>query len=164
MRLHGTGNTIWLKVCSHITYFSPFNGPFLPNAYEVWGKVMFSQVCLSVHIGGISGGRWYRGVCVCLGVCLGSMSAWEGVCPGGSLPGGCLPRGVCLPGGVFPGGEGCLPRRCLGWHPPADAPTRWPLPQLLCILLECILVLLFCYLLNGPLNGLIRLKPILSVF
>ena len=47
----------------------------------------------------------------------------------------------CSIKGVSPGGRGYLPGcvssgECLGRH----LPTRWPLPWLVCILLECVLV------------------------
>ena len=90
---------------------------------------------------------------------LGQGNIFINVCSGGrrrvSDPGGCLlPGGVCsggmsapgdvcsgwvsAPGGLIQGFQGCL---FPGSVPGRDPPTRWILLQVVCILLECILVL-----------------------
>ena len=55
------------------------NGNFLPPANEVWGKVKFSEACVthSVH----EGGCVWQGACM-VGVC-GRGGAWQGACMAG---------------------------------------------------------------------------------
>ena len=82
---------------------------------------MFTGVCLS------TGGLLQWG-CLLLG------GVWCLVL-GGLLPGGCL-----VPGGSAPGGVSAL-----GGGVPGGDPPRWLLLRAVCILLECILVLLILF-------------------
>ena len=77
------------------------------------GKVMFSQACVknSVHSGACMAGSMH-----------GREHAWQGACmAGGMCGGGCAWLRACMAGGH-------------AWQ------ERWPLQQMVCILLECILV------------------------
>ena len=71
---------------------------FLPPANDVWGKVIFSQVCLipSVHGGGVC----IQGVCIQGGLHLRGLhlggSASRGSASGGSASGGSASSGVCI--------------------------------------------------------------------
>ena len=131
----------------------------LPSANEVWAKVMFSQV-LSVHRGvsvwrGLGGGmvvsvQGEGGLCSggLRGLCQEqALSRGRGVpSPGGSLSRGSLWRrvsvkegslwrGLCKRGGLCEGGF------CdRGQRPPPPVLTWWLLKQVVCVLLECILV------------------------
>ena len=96
------------------------NFVFLPPANEVWGKVIFSEMCVknSVHRGHtcvVAGGHawlwgacmwlWGGGICGCRGVCVvaGGCVWLQGVCmvTGGCawLLGACMVVGVCMVAG-----------------------------------------------------------------
>ena len=85
---------------------------YLPTAYQVWGKVLFSQACVNhcVHSGG--GGLSTGVICLEGNVCSGGV-----VCPGG----------VCAQGGGVSSGVSHFSQR--GWVSPifqkmGDPPIR----------------------------------------
>ena len=105
---------------------------FLLPANKVWGKVIFSEVCVknSVHRWGWYPSmhcRWYPSM----------PCRYQGRSPG-PHPGGKL-RGLARGGlhGPHPGGG--LPQCMLGYTTPT--PRGWLLPRAVHILLECILVM-----------------------
>ena len=78
---------------------------------------------MGVH--GNGGHARQRGACMVKGGVCGMRHAWRGVCIAGAcMAGGMHGRGVCM-------AVGCA------WQ------ERWPLQRTVCILLECILVLIF---------------------
>ena len=98
---------------------------YLPAANEVWGKVIFSQVSVSLFTeGGMHAGR--RCACPEGCACPGDMHARGGMCGGGHV---CLVGG-CVAGGMHGGGH--------AWQ------ERWSLQRAVRILLECILVFRLC--------------------
>ena len=96
------------------------------------GKVICLQVCVCLQ-----GGAWSRGVPALGVVCSKAVCAWSRCVPGpggvpglgGLLRGGCMLWVGCLLWGV-PFSRGCL----------VETPPGWLLLQVVCILLECILV------------------------
>ena len=103
----------------------------LPSANEVWGKVIFSQVSVCLQ-----GGLCMMSLPVWL---LGSMFLLEGSVFGPMF----VPRGVSVQGGSL-SREGLCPeaRRLCQGDPPTETPLygeQWAV----CILLECVLVLMF---------------------
>ena len=109
---------------------------FLPHANEVWGKVIFSDMCHSVH-----GGWPLYDITSCLAawfhVSYGGVSVsgpmfllGGGLCPRGSLSGGCLHAEGCLCPEVF-----CLGGSLSGGSPDHETPPGWrhPCPDIDCL-------------------------------
>ena len=98
---------------------------YLPAANEVWGKVIFSQVSVSLFTGG--GHACWEEVRMPRRVCMpGGHACQGGMCGGGHV---CLVGG-CVAGGMHGGGH--------AWQ------ERWSLQRAVRILLECILVFRLC--------------------
>ena len=98
---------------------------FLPTAYWVWGKVMFSQACAILFTRGV----------YFLSSFLGGLLPDGGILPEEGLIPEVLPERL----GVWSGG-GCLVRWWVSSQRGRQTLPRWLLPRSVCILLECILV------------------------
>ena len=108
---------------------------YRPHTYEVWGKVIFSETCVShsvdgggglcawshVHSGGLCPGRTLSAGLHPGGFCPGGL--WHGgLCPWGSLSRASMSKVVYVQGCLCPGG--CLSRGSLLGRPPCtETPT-----------------------------------------